>query len=1483
MNSVRHTVWILVSLWAQALCAQLSGTYTIGGKVGSKNFKSWGQFASEFNRNGVSGKVELTVKSDLTVDTAVILKQRSTNPTTSSNTLRIMGANHWVRGSAIEGLLQFVGVDNVQIKNLHFENTATSSGTIGIRISQGADSNTIDSCNIYLSGLKRFSGDSGAYVAFAPIGPYIGAPTAVHTGIGNTISNGHFYCGDSTSSGPFFGIYDKQGSKDYQNKASHNSFENNQIDAFYSFGIFLSHVNGERCVGNEITRVHQAEKSMVDSSVMGILCLYANTSNQSLELENNYIHDLPRKNALIPQTASYTEEINQVYGINLWYVLGTTKYPVKVRGNRLENIRFHSVSCGLLSQYSEVTEFLNNQFINVKGYQGYSYGMYANYGSDVRMEYNVFKQLDFGSSNGGDGVVILGNEVDNGNTGLNTILGNTIDSVLGSTRIFSIAVLDKGNWEIGNNAITRQYAVDPVGRSIGMYWYWPYNMTIHDNLIAHLHGPLETHYLYSTNYQTNYNQNIYNNTLYDSLPKSTSHTSVMAYLDDDSKTTFVGNIIEAKGKGSIYGAYFNTANSSGWSAERNTFYLDGFGAEEWAFGTNQYSNFDNWKKGGVVDSLTRWYSSYFYNPSTHDFRSKEYRNQNNVPANNISESDVFSRFRHPVSCDRGAVIDSMNLGLIVDFPREDTVCSGQSLARTYKVFNHWIDTVPYITVRINNGSKIWDETTRVDLIPGDTAVVDFKNILELSPWGKGFLSVILQTSNDEFSDDTITFKAIVIPSPGGISIKSSFDSSLKNIPVVTKDFWASPKGVPIGMYCTPPRLMDYTDYESGSGWKVSAFYQSKSGRTAGVPKVVKPTATTDLFIEVTGMDTAFEDSLLLLGVRFINELTGCDTLISQWIHQSPTPTLDFETDSLLCSQDTIVFKNLSRLEKGSDYLSYRWEFDENQPNDTSVLFSPTHVFDSSGNYIVNLVVKTGAYGFTYTKIDTIKVNQTPGVRFSYSNACSNRLVTFKNETHPISSNFLWDFGSGDTSTSNTEVQYVFDDYGLYTVKLRAEKDGCAMEEERKIRVFEQPKASFDLIKESCRGDEVTFAVNTTMKTSLFGVKWEFGENESFSTRKNTRYAYDTAGVKTIKLYVNSEFGCFDSASKTIVVNPKPFVDFNPDRLCVSSPTHFDNQTAFDKNVLVQNRWYLNKDLISSDWDWNTNWDTSDEYSVKLVVQNDLGCSDSVIRTINVLEEAKPDFDFQIQCSGDSVQFENNTSFTGVGELIYTWGFSFGDSSEEISPTYTFYSYDTITVPVSLKVQVEGGCATSLTKGVFVKPQPKTCDFVYEPAYDFAYFGVRLSPMDTGGVVGGQNGVDYDWSLGAIGNGQTQDEEADFLIALPADDEYKVNFTAQNTEYGCTCSSMRTIRMDRLSEGKIAKGSIDIFPNPAKKWLHIAGLDENTQVYCYDLKGKQMALPRVSHYAVYQVFSVEHFIPGLYFLTIENQGDTQQFRIAVGRD
>ena len=1471
----RHIFLLLWSIcWgSSSLSAQLSGDYTLGGATGARNFSSWVDFVSEWNKNGVSGNVRLQVLKNDTLKKSLVLKQHSSAPTKANRRITVLGNGFKILGNFNKEVLHLQGMDHLILKKLNIENTATSSSLLGIRFSNRADSNQVDSCTIVFSQLARKGSDTGAYIAFAADTGRISRNITQHPGIGNSITHGRFYSVLSQSPGPFYGIYDKQGSQDYTRIPTHNRIDSNTISTFYSVGILMQFINGERCRGNVITRENCSATSATDTTLIGIFCLDGRSDSQAIAITHNRIEHLPYKNADIKDASNF---IWNLYGINAWKISGGGKKVVLIDNNVFSDFVYYSRFHGILSQYGEQISISYNYFYDIEGDRGYSFGIYSQLGDDVKIEFNRLRKIDFGSRNSGDGVLIFGNEMGSGTWGENRISGNILDSNGANKELYAVAAMWKGNWDISENKITHNYTVATKGQTVGIYFYYCVNMYVHDNLLAYNYGPAETYYIYSTNYNTSQNLFVFHNTLYDSVASNSGHATAMVYLDDDSQTEIMGNIVQGDGSGDVFPMFLNTVASLG-PVKDNSIYLTGYSTENWAFEVNQYTSFTDWNRYGPKDSMTYWFPASFANKSAGDFRSREYRNQNNVKSYIITQRDVNGKLRNLVAADRGAVCDSLNLRIFLGLAIPDTVCSGFILAQNIQVINDYVDTVIDVSISVNHNGVVSTQKRRMNLLPKDTGSFIMAKAIQLDQWGWNEVSIYIGSSNDNNGDDTLNYRVFVKPSPGGAQIIPYIDSNQSNIPIIGSAFDVVLCHTKIGYSFSPPRGFTRNQFGNNNKWAASIQAFTLGGSPIKGAQLDSSRSGSDVGVRFVTSDTSLEDSFVILKLRIIDLSTGCDTLIQRRIYIEPTPIVTFETDSTLCNHDTLYVKNTSSIRAGNSYMRYFWEFGN---ADTSSDFNPIVVFRDTGWQPIKLTITTSPYNFTFYYLDSVRVKPIPDVSFSKGNACEGRNVVFKNESLSKAARFTWDFGDGSAVLKSDSAQ-VFHNYskrGNYNVVLSALAEGCENFQSTRLSVFEQPIALLGVDTVVCMGERLDFNTKTQMQTAIFGVRWDFDEEGAFSTQKNTEYTYQTAGDKRVRYVVKSEFGCIDSTQINVRVKESPEAQFDYDQLCLLSPTRFTNTTKAVSGALWQLQWQLNDVNQGSQSAFNTTWEDTGKQKIMLKVSLDNGCVDSTVRMVKILNEVDVDFDFEVLCAGDSVRFENKSiPLEGVN---FTWSWGGGESRESVNTRLVFDAVDSTSVPVLLRASALNSCVTEVIKNVPVLPRPRTCDFDYASDYDYAFYGFALNPKDDEGKLGGQPGVAYTWDIENTGVFYTEGESAELKSAFFADGSYAVKMRARTGAHGCMCEKEYTVVMDRLDRSE-PDFQISVFPNPVSgDQIQIQGPQEMTAVRLVGVNGQTWSLRVVSQGIQSYLIILPHISNGIYQLEWLTAGKWERVKLVV---
>ncbi len=144
--------------------------------------------------------------------------------------------------------------------------------------------------------------------------------------------------------------------------------------------------------------------------------------------------------------------------------------------------------------------------------------------------------------------------------------------------------------------------------------------------------------------------------------------------------------------------------------------------------------------------------------------------------------------------------------------------------------------------------------------------------------------------------------------------------------------------------------------------------------------------------------------------------------------QNPVPSFNTNQTSG-CSPLTVQFTNTS-----INASSYYWDFGN---GNTSILINPSNVYSNAGIYNVKLIA-IGANGQTDSVLSsnliTVSSNSTPAFHAINTISCvDGNAVSFLN-TSTNATNYLWDFGDGNTDTlANPNHVYLLD--GSYTIKL----------------------------------------------------------------------------------------------------------------------------------------------------------------------------------------------------------------------------------------------------------------------------------------------------------------------------------------------------------------------------------------------------------------------------------------------------------------
>ncbi len=364
-------------------------------------------------------------------------------------------------------------------------------------------------------------------------------------------------------------------------------------------------------------------------------------------------------------------------------------------------------------------------------------------------------------------------------------------------------------------------------------------------------------------------------------------------------------------------------------------------------------------------------------------------------------------------------------------------------------------------------------------------------------------------------------------------------------------------------------------------------------------------------------------------------------------------TADFIADDTLgCTPFTVHFTNTGSSGPEFDYL---WTFGS---LGTRTDENPVFTFFSPGDIPVTLQItnRNTLESDAITKF--IYVNLTPNATLSIdsTNACVHGEVQF----HVSSSidSAYWNFGDGSDSTSIGNYMYhAYDAHGNYNVQCITYRYQCSDTSDYIVNV-DGPVADFNFDpQEACKGSPVTFTIDVVSDVSNYS--WDLGDGTIVDDENPVvTHSYDTMGYLNVELTVTGITG--SCAIRKQIHLWEVIADFEvSDTRCHQQPVAFTN-TSLGNNA---NNWYFGNGTTSMSVNPVVTY-AAGTYTVKLVIENEYSCADSVEKevVVNPLPEIHlmndtivcPGVDFMLEASGGHIifwnpssAFDNPTSYTPV--------------------------------------------------------------------------------------------------------------------------------------------------------------------------------------------------------------------------------------------
>ena len=315
------------------------------------------------------------------------------------------------------------------------------------------------------------------------------------------------------------------------------------------------------------------------------------------------------------------------------------------------------------------------------------------------------------------------------------------------------------------------------------------------------------------------------------------------------------------------------------------------------------------------------------------------------------------------------------------------------------------------------------------------------------------------------------------------------------------------------------------------------------------------------------------------------------------------------------------------------------------------------------------------------------------------------------------------------------------DVGIYviTVAVAERRNGQLINVHRKdlhLKVADCNVAGADLPPAtiSCDGYTINFKNNSTSPLNK-SFEWDFGiaaSSTDVSSLPAPSFTFPAPGDYTVRLITNKGQTCTDTAYTIAKVYPGFTGDFSILESCKGAPYSFTDKTQSAYGIVNKWQWDFGNPLVADD---TSNAKTVvytypqyGNYTVTLVVSNDLGCTATLKKAITVGD--KPSIYLTsdtIVCSGDTVQL--NAGGTGS----FSWSPSYnisntGISNPLVSPAVPTRYTVTLTqspgcinsasvfVDVKTFVSLKAGMDTTICLGdsIFLRPFSDGVNYQWSP-------------------------------------------------------------------------------------------------------------------------------------------------------------------------
>ena len=316
-----------------------------------------------------------------------------------------------------------------------------------------------------------------------------------------------------------------------------------------------------------------------------------------------------------------------------------------------------------------------------------------------------------------------------------------------------------------------------------------------------------------------------------------------------------------------------------------------------------------------------------------------------------------------------------------------------------------------------------------------------------------------------------------------------------------------------------------------------------------------------------------------------------------------------------------------------------------------------------------------------------------------TNLCVGNSIQLQQTSSSITS-YLW-------NTGNINPSQTLDTAGVYILEVR-NQNNCFNRDSIEVVIDGfTPEIVYNFPLVNCQFSEVLFSESSTVQGStIASATWTIG-NQTPISNSNGQITFNQPGSVSVQLEVVSAQNCRSIDTFSIIVHPKPIVNFSTVNYCPYQNIEF-TPINLATSQLTSYNWNFGQSGSSSNTSQQANpshfYGLEGTYSVNLKVVDEYGCKDTLIQDVLIQPAPISSFSVQNTCENTFVEFTNTSSIlSGYSIASNIW--SYGDNTSAINPTIGkgYENYGDYTI--ELIVVGNNGCSDTSSNSITIYPNP----------------------------------------------------------------------------------------------------------------------------------------------------------------------------------